>query len=148
MLLDQLLEMWKEDSIIDDMNLDVTTMKCAVLHSKYLELHSVAKLQLKRKIAELSILKKDKWLYYNGKMAKEDMDKHGWPYDPFNGMSKPMKGDMEMYYDTDKDLQKANAQIDYQKTISEALDEIMGTIRWRHQSVKNIITWKQFSAGC
>lgn len=147
MLLDDLLKMWKEDSVIDDMNLDVTTMKCAALHSKYLELHSVAKLQLKRKVAALSNLKKDKWLYFNGKMPKEDMDKLGWPYDPFNGMAKPMKGDMEMYYDTDKDLQKANAQIDYQKTITEALDEIMATIRWRHQSVKNIIEWKKFVAG-
>lgn len=147
MLLDDIITMWKEDSVIDDMNLDVTTMKCASLHSKYLELHSVAKLQLKRKIAALAILKKDKWLYYNGKMPKEDIDKYGWPYDPFNGMAKPMKGDMEMFYDTDRDLQKANAQIDYQKTIVEALDEIMATIRWRHQSVKNIIEFKKFVAG-
>jgi hypothetical protein len=147
MLLDDIINMWKEDSVIDDMNLDVTTMKCASLHSKYLELHSVAKLQLKRKNAAHAVLKKDKWLYFNGKMTKEDMDAHGWPYDPFNGMAKPMKGDMDMYYDTDKDLMKSNAQIDYQKTIVEALDEIMATIRWRHQSVKNIIEFKKFVAG-
>jgi hypothetical protein len=58
-----------------------------------------------------------------------------------------MKGDMDMYYDTDKDLMKANAQIDYQKTMVEALDEIMATIRWRHQSIKNVIEWKKFVAG-
>lgn len=147
MLLDDILKMWATDSVIDDLNLDVTTMKCATLHSKYLELFAVAKLQLKRKIATHAELKKDKWLYFNGKMPQEDMDKRGWPYDPFQGMAKPMKGDLEMYYDTDKDLQKSNAQIDYQKTIVETLDEIMATIRWRHQSVKNIITWKQFVAG-
>lgn len=147
MLLDDVLSMWKTDSVIDEMNVDATTIKGAILHSKYLELFSVAKLQLKRKDAELANLKKDKWLYYNGKMTKEEMDERKWPYDPFQGMSKPMKGDMEMYYETDTDLRKIKTQIEYQKTIVEALEEIMGTLRWRHQAIKNIIEHRKFVAG-
>lgn len=148
MLLDDVIEMWKNDSAIDELNLDTTTVKGAVLHAKYLELFSIAKLQLKRREAELANLKKDKWLYYNGKMTREEMDKKGWPYDPFTGMTKPLKSDMEMYYESDADLRKVKAQIEYQKTIVEALDEIMGTLRWRHQAIKNIIEFKKFTAGC
>ena len=148
MLLDDLLKMWKEDSIIDDMNLDGTTVKCAVLHGKYLELFSIAKLNLKRKEAELALVRKDKWLYYNGKMDKAELDKRGWKYDPFDGMSKPMKSDLGMYYETDDDICKIKSQIEYQKTIVEALDEIISTIRWRHQNISNIIKWKAFVAGC
>lgn len=140
--------MWKNDSTIDELNLDATTVKGAVLHAKYLELFSIAKLQLKRREAELANLKKDKWMYYNGKMTREEMDKKGWPYDPFAGMTKPLKSDLEMYYESDADLRKVKTQIEYQKTIVEALDEIMATLRWRHQAIKNIIEFKKFTAGC
>lgn len=148
MLLDDVISMWKVDSVIDELNLDTTTVKGAILHAKYLELFSISKLQLKRKEAELASMKKDKWLYYNGKMTKEEMDKKGWPYDPFVGMSKPLKSDLEMYYETDVDLRKIKTQIEYQKTIVEALDEIMATLRWRHQGIRNIIDFKKFTAGC
>ena len=147
MLLDDILTMWKDDSVIEDNNLDGTTVKCAVLHSKYLELYSVAKLQLKRKEADLASMKKDKWLYYTGKMTREEMDERGWAYDPFNGGAKPLKSDLEMYYVRDPDIKKLCGQIDYQKTIVEALDEILATIRWRHQAIRNIIDYKKFTAG-
>jgi hypothetical protein len=148
MLLDDILTMWKADSVIDENNLDGTTVKCAVLHSKYLELFSVAKLQMRKKEADLAVMKKDKWLYYNGKMTREEMDSRGWPYDPFSGMNKPLKGDLEMFYDTDEDIRKIKSQMEYQKTIIEALDEILSTIRWRHQAIRNMIDWKKFTAGC
>jgi hypothetical protein len=147
MQLEELIEMWKVDSVIDDSALDGVTVKCAVMHSKYLELLSIAKLQMKRYEAQLANLKKDKWLYFTGKMTKEDMDKRNWPYDPFQGMVKPMKSDLDMYYETDADLRKIKELMEYQKTMIEALDEIMSTIRWRHQNIRNILDWKKFVAG-
>jgi len=145
--LNDILMMWKKDAVIDDVCLDDETLKSSKLHAKYLELFSMAKLMLKKKEMEYVSMKKDKWLYYNGKMTKDDMDKNKWKYDPFDGMSKPMKSDMDMYYSTDKDLVKIKAQIDYQKTIVETLEEIMGNIRWRHTHVKNILEFKKFTSG-
>ena len=147
MNLNDILMMWKKDAVIDDVCLDDETLKSSKLHAKYLELFSMAKLMLKKKEMEYVSMKKDKWLYYNGKMTKDDMDKNKWKYDPFDGMSKPMKSDMDMYYSTDKDLVKIKAQIDYQKTIVETLEEIMGNIRWRHTHVKNILEFKKFTSG-
>jgi hypothetical protein len=148
MTLEPILEMWKIDCVIDDLNLDLATIKCASYHSKYLELHSIAKLTLKRKNAQHAILERDKWLYFNGKMTREEMDKREWPYDPFHGMSKPLKSDMDMFIKTDPDIAKSLALIDYQKTIVETLDEIMTTIRWRHSSIRNVLEAKKFAAGC
>ncbi len=145
--LNDILMMWKKDAVIDDVCLDDETLKSSKLHAKYLELFSMAKLMLKKKEMEYTSMKKDKWLYYNGKMSKDDMDKNKWKYDPFDGMSKPMKSDMDMYYSTDEDLVKIKAQIDYQKTIIETLEEIMGNIRWRHTHVKNILEFKKFTSG-
>jgi len=75
------------------------------------------------------------------------MDNRKWKYDPFDGMTKPLKGDMDMYYCTDKDMVRIRAQIDYQKTIIDTLEEIMGNIRWRHTHVKNILDFKKFTSG-
>lgn len=145
--LNEILEMWKTDSVIDDICLDEETMKTSKMHAKYLELFSMAKLMLKKREMEMESTKKDKWLYYNGKMTKEEMDKRNWKYDPFDGMSKPLKGDMEMYYSTDEDIVRIKAQIDYQKTIIETLEEIMGAIRWRGQHIRNVLEFKKFTSG-
>ena len=147
MTLDEILTLWKHDSKIDEAHLDVTSILCASLHSKYLELYSIAKLRGKKKDLEMAILKKDKWLYYNGKMSKEDMDSRGWNYDPFAGMAKPLKSDMDMFYETDVDISKLRLTMDYQQTIVDTLKDILDNIKWRHSTIKNIITWKQFTSG-
>jgi hypothetical protein len=145
--LEQILEMWKKDAVIDDVCLDEETLKSSKLHAKYLELFSMAKLMLKKKEMEQESMKKDKWLYYNGKMSQQDMDDRKWKYDPFDGMTKPLKSDMDMYYSTDEDMVRIRAQIDYQKTIIDTLEEIMSNIRWRHTHVKNILDFKKFTSG-
>ena len=147
MTLDDILQMWKKDAVIDDILLDEETKKSANLHAKYLEIFSLHKLELKKKEIQMDALKKDKWRYYNGKKTQEEMDKNNWKYDPFDGGTKPLKSDMDMYYTTDEDMVKLKAQIDYQKTIIETLEEIMGNIRWRHTHVKNILDFKKFTSG-
>lgn len=147
MNIEDVLKMWSEDSKIDELNLDETTIRGAALHSKYLELHSIGKLRLKKKEQDLVNLKKDKWMYYNGKMDKADMDTRGWPYDPFKGMSKPLKADMEQFYETDKDLSELKMQIEYQQTYVDVCKEILDNIKWRHTQIKNIIDWRRFQAG-
>ena len=147
MSLNDILESWKKDSVIDDSALDEDTVNTSKLHAKYLEIYSLSKLQLRKKEFDLEKIKKDKWLYYTGKMTKSDMDARGWDYDPFQGMSKPLKSEMSMYYETDDDLIKVKAGIDYQKSIIDTLEEIMNNIRWRHSHIKNIIEFRKFTSG-
>ena len=147
MNIEQVLEMWKKDSIIDDLKLDDTTIKMARIHSKYLELITIAKIRRKKKDLDYKTLLKNKWLYYNGKLSKEEIDIYKWKYDPFGGLNKPLKGDMNYYYNSDIDIQKAQAALEYDKVLIETLEEIMSTIRWRHQNIGNIIKWRSFEAG-
>lgn len=147
MTLDDILAMWSTDSKIDEMNLDETSIKGASLHAKYLELYSHSKLRLRKREHEFAILKKDKWMYYNGKMSKPEMDAKGWPYDPFNGLVKPLKSDMDIYYDTDADVVKLKMIVEYQQTIVETLKDILDNLRWRHTTIKNIIDFRRFTAG-
>jgi len=145
--IEEVLKMWKEDSIIDDLKLDDTTIKMARIHSKYLELITIAKIRRKKKDLDYKTLLKNKWLYYNGKLSKEEIDIYKWEYDPFGGLNKPLKGDMNYYYDADTDIQRAQALLEVEKILVETLEEIMNTIRWRHQNIGNIIKWRSFEAG-
>lgn len=147
MTLDEILTLWKHDSKIDEVNLDTTSIQSASLHAKYLELYSISKLRYKKKDLEMAHLKKDKWLYYNGKMTKAEMDSRGWNYDPFAGMAKPLKSDMEMFYETDPDISKLRLTMEYQQTIVDTLKDILDNIKWRHSTIKNILDFRRFTSG-
>ena len=144
---EQILEMWQKDGQIDELKLDDTTIRMARIHSKYLELLTIAKMTRKKRELEYKTLLKDKWLYYNGKLSKEQIDAFKWEYDPFGGLNKPLKGDMNYYYDADTDIQRSQALLEVEKILVETLEEIMSTIRWRHQNIGNIIKWRSFEAG-
>ena len=144
--LETILTMWREDSEISEFNLDEESRKTPSLHAKYLELHSITKLKLKRAELDQKTLLKDKWLYYNGKMDAETIQEKGWDFDPFNGL-KVLKGDMDHYYDSDIDIQRSEERITYLKTIIDTLDEIINNLKWRHSIIKNMIDWRRFESG-
>ena len=144
--IEKILIEWQNDSVIDDTKLDSASVDTAKLHAKYLQWLSLAKLQLKKSQINQKSLLKIKWLYYNGKMPPEEIEQRGWEFDPFDGL-KVMKGVMNYYYDSDKEIQQSEEKIAYSKTLVETLQEIVETLRWRHTSIGNIIKWKMFQAG-
>ena len=136
--LEKILEMWKKDSLIDEMRLDESSRDSAKLHSKYLELYSVNKMKLKKLELDFKVILRDKFMHYNGKLSQEEMDKKGWEYDPLNGLT-VLKGDMDKWYDADPIIQQHQARIEYAKEMCDTLKEIMENIKWRHQTIKNMI---------
>ena len=144
--LEKILAEWRSENAIDEHHLDETSRDTPLLHGKYLEYLSTAKLMLKRAEFKQKTLLKQKWLYYNGKMTEEEIKETGWKLDPFDGM-KILKGEMEYYYDADPEIQKSEEKIQYYKTIIDTLTEIINNLNWRHQTISNIIRWKQFESG-
>lgn len=144
--LQNVLKEWEKDSTIDDMNLDEESRRAANLHAKYLQLYSLAKLQLKKTEMEQKSLLKEKWLYYGGKMTATQIEDKGWEYDPFDGL-KVLKTDMDKYYDADPDIQNSEEKIEYWKVTVDTLKEILDNVKWRHQTIKNMIEWRKFQAG-
>ena len=144
--LENIIEMWKKDAVIDEMNLGEASRESAKLHSKYLELYSVNKLKLKKQQLDFKVLLRDKWSHYNGKLSKEEIDEKGWDYDPMNGLT-VLKSDMDKWYDADPLIQEAQLKIEYTKEMVDTLKEIMDNIKWRHQAIKNAIEWHKFTSG-
>jgi hypothetical protein len=145
--IEDILEMWKKDAEIDEMSLDEESRNSARLHGKYLEMLTVSKLQLRRREQEFKILLKDKWMWYNDKLSKEQIDELGWDYDPWKGHAKPLKTDMDKFYDADPEIQAAQSKIHYLEELINTLKEIMENIKWRHQNIKNMIEWRKFTSG-
>ena len=54
---------------------------------------------------------------------------------------------MDYYYDADQHLQEAQAKIELYKTQVETFKEILENIKWRHQTIKNMIEWRKFTSG-
>ena len=144
--LKQVHEMWQTDCTINNNQLDETSRQTPTLHAKYIQIWSTAKLELRRAEFDQKKLLKDKFLYYNGKMDQETIKEKGWVPDPFDGL-KILKGEMDYYYDSDPEIQKSEEKIQYLKTVTETLTEIIDNLKWRHQTISNIIRWKQFEAG-
>ena len=138
--------MWKVDVDIDEMNLDEASRQTPKLHAKYLEFYSMSKLQLKKAEMNQRTLLKDKWLHYNGKMDRKTLEDKGWDPDPLNGL-KVLKGDMDHFYDSDPEIQRSEELIQYYKTTVETLSDIIDNLKWRHQTIKNMIEWRRFTSG-
>ena len=144
--LKQIHSMWIKDCKIDTYQLDETSRKTPALHAKYIQMWSTAKLELRRAERAQKSLLKEKWLYYNGKMDHETLKEKGWNPDPFDGL-KVLKGEMDYYYDSDPEIQKSEELIQYWKTYIETVTEIVDNLKWRHQTISNMIRWKQFESG-
>lgn len=144
--LKMILDMWSSDCVIGQSSLDESSRQTPLLHAKYLELLSTAKLRLKKAEQEQKVLLKDKWLYYNGKMDQSEIEEKGWKPDPFDGL-KILKGEMDYYYDSDPEIQHSVEKIEYIKTIIDTLNEILNNVNWRHQTISNMIKWRIFESG-
>ena len=144
--LKMILDMWSSDCVIGQSSLDESSRQTPLLHAKYLELLSTAKLRLKKAEQEQKVLLKDKWLYYNGKMDQTEIEEKGWKPDPFDGL-KILKGEMDYYYDSDPEIQHSVEKIEYIKTTIDTLNEILNNVNWRHQTISNMIKWRIFESG-
>jgi len=79
-------------------------------------------------------------------MPQEEIEEKGWDYDPLDGL-KILKNDMGYFYDADHEIQESEKKIAEWKTVLDTLKEIIDTLKWRHQTIKNIIEWKKFESG-
>jgi len=145
MNLDDILAQWSQDCEIDN-RLDECSRDTPKLHAKYLGYLTQAKLLLKRAESTQETLLKNKFLWYNGKLSEEEIKAFGWQPDPFDGL-KIMKGDMDYYYDSDPEIQASEAKVQYYKVMIDTLKEIVDSLKWRHQTIGNIIRWRAFEAG-
>ena len=136
-------KMVEQDMKIDDLNLDLESLRSPQLHGKYLNLLHDESLSLHKANIEQKELRRLKWEYYLGKIDQETPDEKGWQ--PFG--LKILRTDIDVYLDSDKDLLRMEARIHYLKEKVKYLESVLQSIGRRGWDIKSAIEWKKFMSG-
>ena len=138
MNLEKIEELWAKDAekFFDHRDLPELlandSMETPKLHAKYLQLHNEFKLMLSDAQTKYNKLYKDKWLYYNGKAPSSVYAEK--PFD-----LKVLKGDIDMFIDSDDEVCRIKQKIDYLETCINSIDRILKEIHNRGFAIKNTI---------
>ena len=142
MNLSEIQDQVKRDLKINDLELDIESLRIPALHTKYLQLLTENSLKLKKASGELSVLKRNKWIYYTGKASEEVYKEKGdFP------LKLKTKDEERTFIEADEDIQKKKTEVEYYETVVDYLQEIVKQIGQRNFQIKNAIEWRKFEAG-
>ena len=142
MTLSEIQEQVRKDLKINDLELDIESLRIPSLHSKYLQLLTEHSLLLKKTQGEYSVLKRNKWIYYTGKASEEVYKEKGdFP------LKLKTKDDERTFIEADEEVRDLKGKLEYYETVVEYLQEIVKSISNRSFQIKNAIEWRKFEAG-
>ena len=141
MNLENLQDMWRSDSKLDEDLHDNDSLAIPQLHMKYMEFHNKYSLMKKERDIEMKRLIKEKWLYYKGK-APSSVYKE-MPFD----LKLTTKEEISMFIEADEDIAKLKYKIEYIDQVIFFLDGVLRMINNRTYHIKNAIEWKKFQSG-
>lgn len=131
---------WAQDCVFDEDRLDSESLKIPSLHAKYHDFYCRYKLILEENKIKLNALYKEKWLYYTGKADPEVYKEK--PFD-----LKVLKGDLDLFIDSDDDITKQKMKIAYFETLINYLEGVLKQIANRTFHIKNALEHRRFEAG-
>jgi len=140
---DELKNMIKKDLEIDQTALDTESSRTPQIHNKYLVMYMDEKLKLRRMENELSVLRRNKWLYYTGRMSKEELDQFGW--EPFE--LNILKNEADQMIESDPDYIKASEKVNFQSERVNYLEDVVKIVNNRQWQIRSIIDWLKFTQG-
>lgn len=143
MNLDELKVMIKKDLDIDQTALDVESSRTPQIHNKYLVMFMDEKLKLKRMNNELSVLRRNKWLYYTGRMSQEELTQFGW--EPFE--LNILKTEADDMIESDTDYIKASEKVNFQEEKVNYLESVIKIVQNRQWQIRAMIDWLKFTQG-
>lgn len=144
MTLDEILDMWEQDAVINEAKLGSESSNTPILHSKYLRLLMANRLKVAKLDSDIDQMRQIKFRYYRGELTQEELKEHGWKQWAY---AKPLKNEMEEFLKGDSDLVKLKLKAQYTKTIVETLEAILIQIKARDWQIRNAIEHLKFING-
>lgn len=142
MQLDELYAMVGPDIVIRKDELGEESRRTPLIHDKYLKLYLEELNELRRMERGMKLLVKKKTEYYLGKSDPEVYREK-----PFDLKVKPIKSDLNLYLESDLDMQTAQELVDKQDIKVKYLKNTLDSINQRGFQIKANIEWLQFSHG-
>jgi len=143
MNIEQIKAQAETDLLIDSNHLDDESSRIPQIHNKYLCILMDEKIVLESIESKYRVLRRDKWLYYSGKLSKEELKQKGW--EPFE--LNILKQDLDRFIDSDGDVINLGHKVFLQKekvTYVENLVKIMSNKIW---NIRATIDWIKFTQG-
>jgi hypothetical protein len=142
LVLDELLEMWNKDSVIDRTEPGNALIDIPKLHSKYLNILSKHRLFSKEAEFKYNQLRRVKWEYYTGKLDETTLKQRGWEPFPF-----VLKSEVNSYIESDEDLNKLLARKIMHDEIVDVCTSILKELNSRTFQLRDFIAWERFIQG-
>ena len=140
--LEEVMHQWEKDSNVDATEPGKEILRITLLHNKYNKYLSLHNLAGKRAGLEYDKFKKLKWMYYNGKLDQDELDKLGW--EPFRFT---LKSDIQVYLDGDDDLVKIKRKKAYHEEAAKFCEYVMKELNNRTWQLKEYMGWEKFIQG-
>lgn len=143
MTLDDLKIQVELDVSIDANHLEEESLKIPQLHNKYLCILMDEKIVLEKLQSKLKILKRDKWLYYSGKMTQEELKTKKW--EPFDLTI--LKQDLERFIESDQEVIELSNKTFVQNEKVSYLESVVKLISNKIWNIRSTIDWIKFTQG-
>lgn len=140
MKLQDITDLWTEDSVIDNSRIEAESLKVPNLHSKYLKILSKERILYNQALQErkkLELILED---YYTGKIDGKSIGRL-----PFQLTE--TKSSASRRVESDDDLIALNLKIAIQEEKVLCLKEIISSINKRSFDIKNHIDFLKFTGG-
>jgi hypothetical protein len=98
---------------------------------------------LEHLLSEKKVKRRNKWLYYTGKMSQEELDRHGW--EPFDLVI--LKTEVDRFVESDEEMIKLSAKITLQQEVVSYLESVVKMISNRQWNIRAALDWIKFTQG-
>jgi len=143
MNIDDIRQLVNKDMVMDETALDIESMKTPQLHNRYLIIFTDEKLILGKLKSDFNVLRKNKWLYYTGKLSQEELDDFGWATFDLN----ILKSDIDKFLDSDKEIITLANRILLQQEKVNYIENVIKIINNRQWNIRSAIDWLKFTNG-
>ena len=144
MKLNEIQEMWVEDSRINETNLGHEAARVPSLHAKYITILSKVRLQARKVESEYYNTRRKKYKYYRGEMTLQELEDEGWVQ--YQG-NKPLKNEMDELLQCDGDLISLQDKQEYYRTVIYTLEQIIRSINSRTWDIKTAVEYQKMTNG-
>lgn len=142
--IEEILETWKKDSIIDESNIIKELIRVPMLHSTYLEHFLYFRREVSLYESKKNKMANIKRKFYRGEMTRDELEKYGW--EQFQGL-KPSMAELNHLLEIDLDLIALNKMLSDNKTAVSCLEYIINQLKSREFSLKGILDYQKFLSG-
>lgn len=143
MKLEEIQQQWERDASIDRTELGEESLRIPLLHSKYYQIYSAERTQMRQLEYRMINLKRSKYEWYAGTISEEELRERGWEPNPL----KILRSDIPLYLESDEDIINLNVKLEFQRDKVEFVESIIKSLPARGYQIKAAIDWEKFKVG-